>query len=181
MSQGWRLIRLAVLVPLLAGLVGCAADLSKSSQTEPPAGAASSESTTASAQAVRSPATLSSPMASSLARAEALDDATDYRITSQDILQVAVFQVRDLDRTVRVDGGGFVSLPLIGRVPVRGRTLVQAQDDISTRYAKSYLQSPQVTVSLGRSGHRVTVSGAVKNPSVLTIEVTATLTMVSSQ
>ena len=134
----------------------------------------------ASAEVVGSPATPSSPMASSLTRAEALDE-TDYRITSQDILQVAVFQVRDLDRTVRVDGGGFVSLPLIGRVPVRGRTLVQAQDDISARYAKSYLQSPQVTVSLVRSGQRITVSGAVKTPSVLTIEGTVTLTMAIAQ
>ena len=181
MSQGWRFIKLTALVPLLAGLVGCAGDLSNSSQTAPSAGTVSSESAMASAPVVGSPAPPSSPMASSLARAEAVDDATDYRITSQDILQVAVFQVRDLDRTVRVDGGGFVSLPLIGRVPVRGRTLVQAQDDISARYAKSYLQSPQVTVSLVRSGQRVTVSGAVKNPSVLTIEGTVTLTMAIAQ
>src|SRR4029453_16315011 len=102
MSQSWRFIKLAALAPLLAGLVGC---------------------TVASSQDGRSPAPPSSPMATSLAHAEALDDATDYRITSQDILQVAVFQVRDLDRTVRVDGGGFVSLPLIGSVPVRGKTL----------------------------------------------------------
>jgi polysaccharide biosynthesis/export protein len=181
MAQGWRFIKLAALVPLLAGLVGCAGDLSKSSHAEPSASTASSESTMASAQAVRSSATLSSPMASSLAHAEALDDATDYRITSQDILQVAVFQVRDLDRTVRVDGSGSVSLPLIGRVPVRGKTLLQAQDDISTRYAKSYLQSPQVTVSLVRSGQRVTVNGAVKSPTVLTIEGTVTLTMAIAQ
>jgi polysaccharide biosynthesis/export protein len=181
MLQGWRFIKLAALVPLLTGLIGCAGDLSKSSQTAKSAGNASSESITASSQTVRSPGTHSSTMASSLTYADVSDDATDYRITSQDILQVAVFQVKDLDRTVRVDGSGSVSLPLIGRVPVRGKTIAQAQDDISARYAKSYLQSPQVTVSLVKSGQRVTVNGAVKNPTVLTIEGPLTLTMAIAQ
>jgi polysaccharide biosynthesis/export protein len=181
MSQGWRLIKLAALVPLLAGLIGCAGDLSKPSQSAKSAGTASSESTMASSQIVRSPGTHSSTMASSLTYADVSDDATDYRISSQDILQVAVFQVPDLDRTVRVDGSGFVSLPLVGRVPVRGKTISQAQDDISARYRKSYLQSPQVNVSLVKSGQRVTVNGAVKNPTVLTIDGTLTLTMAIAQ
>jgi len=102
---------------------------------------------------------------------------SDYIITSQDILQVTVFQVPDLSRAVRVDGSGFVSLPLIGRVSVRGKTLLQAQEDIAARYSKSYLQSPQVTLSLQRSGQRVTVSGAVKGPTVLDLDTTLTLTM----
>src|SRR5262249_2718485 len=76
----------------------------------------------------------------------AVVDASDYIISSQDILQVSVFQVPDLNRTVRVDGSGFVSLPLIGRVSVRDKTLLQAQEDIAARYSKSYLQSPQVSL-----------------------------------
>jgi polysaccharide export outer membrane protein len=108
-------------------------------------------------------------------------DGTDYTIASQDILQVAVFQVPDLTRTVRVDGSGFVSLPLVGRVPVRGKTLLQAQDDIAARYSKSYLQSPQVTLSLVKSSQRVTVSGAVKMPTVLILDGTLTLSMAIAQ
>ena len=109
------------------------------------------------------------------------DDATDYTITSQDTLQVAIFQVPDLSRTVRVDGAGFVSLPLIGRVPVRGKSLLQAQEDIAARYGKSYLRSPQVTLSLVKSGQRVTVNGAVKSPTVLSLEGTLTLSMAIAQ
>ncbi len=92
---------------------------------------------------------------------DSADLSDDYTITSQDTLQVAIFQVPDLTRTVRVDGTGFVSLPLIGRVPVRGKTILQAQEDIAARYGKSYLRSPQVTLSLVKSGQRVTVNGAV--------------------
>jgi polysaccharide biosynthesis/export protein len=115
--------------------------------------------------------------AASRESANVSDDATDYLITSQDVLQVGIFQVPDLGRTVRVDGSGAVSLPLIGRVVVRGKTILQAQEDIAARYGKSYLQSPQVTLSLVKSGQRVTVNGEVRKPSVLSLEGTVTLTM----
>jgi len=108
-------------------------------------------------------------------------DDGDYTISSQDILQVAIFQVPDLTRTVRVDGGGFVSLPLVGRVPVRGKTMLQAQEDIAARYSKSYLQAPQVTLSLVKSSQRVTVSGAVRQPTVLTLEGSLTLSQAIAQ
>jgi len=108
-------------------------------------------------------------------------NGADYRISSLDVLQVAIFQVPDLNRTVRVDERGFVSLPLIGQVPVRGRSILQAQEDIAARYSKSYLQSPQVSLSLVKSSQRVTVSGAVRAPSVLTLENPLTLSMAIAQ
>ena len=206
MSQGSRFGRLLALVTLFAGLVGCAplpigsdansksnammGERRSSSQSAPlPATASSFKSTMASSQTVASAAT-DSPMiesppttrfAASRDSAGISNDGTDYTISSQDILQVAIFQVPDLTRTVRVDGGGFVSLPLVGRVPVRGKTILQAQEDIAARYSKSYLQSPQVTLSLVKSGQRVTVSGAVKAPTVLTLEGAITLSMAIAQ
>jgi polysaccharide biosynthesis/export protein len=109
------------------------------------------------------------------------NNGADYRISSLDIIQVAIFQVPDLNRTVRVDERGFVSLPLIGQVPVRGKTMLQAQEDIAARYSKSYLQSPQVSLSLVKSSQRVTVSGAVRGPTVLTLESPLTLSMAIAQ
>ena len=109
------------------------------------------------------------------------NNGADYKISSLDILQVAIFQVPDLNRTVRVDERGFVSLPLIGQVPVRGKSMLQAQEDIGARYSKSYLQSPQVSLSLVKSAQRVTVSGAVRGPSVLTLENPLTLSMAIAQ
>jgi polysaccharide biosynthesis/export protein len=105
----------------------------------------------------------------------------DYKISSLDILQVAIFQVPDLTRTVRVDEAGFVSLPLVGQVRVRGKTMLQAQEDIAARYGKSYLQSPQVSLSLVKSSQRVTVSGAVRGPTVLSLDTPLTLTMAIAQ
>src|SRR5262249_16407442 len=158
-----------------------------SSRTE--STASSRTESTASSRTVPSPATdsptIESPPTTRFAlsrdSANVSDDATDYIITSQDILQVSIFQVPDLARTVRVDGSGFVSLPLIGRVPVRGKSILQAQEDIAARYGRSYLQSPQVTVSLVKSGQRVTVNGSVKNPTVLTLDGPLTLSMAIAQ
>ena len=179
MSHGSRFVKLLTLVALLAGLVGCGATVDApqlGDASDPSASRTAPSPATASSQTARSSATASSMMNSPPTTALAssrdsadVSDATDYRITSQDILQVAIFQVPDLTRTVQVDGSGFVSLfPLVGRVPVRGKTILQAQEDITARYRKSYLQSPQVTLSLVKSGQRVTVSGAVKSPTVLT-------------
>lgn len=189
MSQGSRFGRLLALVTLFAGLVGCA-PLPTGSDSNSKSNAMMGERLSSS-QGAPLPATASSfgsTVASSQTRLAASgdsagisNDGTDYTISSQDILQVAIFQVPDLTRTVRVDGGGFVSLPLVGRVPVRGKTILQAQEDIAARYSKSYLQSPQVTLSLVKSGQRVTVSGAVKAPTVLTLEGTITLSMAIAQ
>ncbi len=208
MSQNSRFGRLLALVTLVAGLVGCSPlpigsdsnsnammgqRLSASSQNAPlPATSskmassqtvASTSSQTVASAATDSPMIESPPRTRYAASRESagFSDDGDYTISSQDILQVAIFQVPDLTRTVRVDGGGFVSLPLIGRVPVRGKTILQAQEDIAARYSKSHLQSPQVNLSLVKSSQRITVSGAVRAPTVLTLESTLTLSMAIAQ
>src|SRR6516165_4431257 len=167
------------------GLIGCAptsqnaplpATASSSQDAPLPTTGPSFESQTVASAATGSPMIESPPTAASRVSA-----GTDYKISSLDILQVAVFQVPDLNRTVRVDEAGFVSLPLVGQVPVRGKTMLQAQEDITARYGKSYLQSPQVSLSLVKSSQRVTVSGAVRSPTVLNLDTPLTLSMAIAQ
>jgi polysaccharide export outer membrane protein len=91
----------------------------------------------------------------------------EYRIGPGDLLKVQVFQVEDLDRDIRVDNAGRVSLPLIGSVQAAGLSVAQLQDQVATRYRERYLRDPQVTVSLQESPtQRVTVGGAVTEPGV---------------
>jgi polysaccharide export outer membrane protein len=91
-----------------------------------------------------------------------------YRVTTGDILEVAVFQVQELNRVVEVDGAGNVNLPLIGATPAAGRTVRELESDISRRLDARYLRSPQVSVFVKDSaGLRVTVEGAVKKPGVI--------------
>jgi polysaccharide export outer membrane protein len=100
----------------------------------------------------------------------------DYKIGPQDTLEVAVFQVQDLSKTVRVDSGGTILLPLIGQMTAGGRTTQELSDDVATELSKKYLNDPRVTVTVKESAsQRVTVDGAVINPGIYPISGETTL------
>jgi polysaccharide export outer membrane protein len=99
--------------------------------------------------------------------ASASNESTEYRISQQDILQVSVFQVNDLNSAVQVSQDGNITLPLIGKVQLAGKTTSEAEQIIAGKLRQKYLQSPQVSVSVKTYGKRITVSGEVKAPRVL--------------
>lgn len=82
-----------------------------------------------------------------------------------DVLDVAVFGVAELTRTVRVGSGGFFDYPLIGAVQANGRSLAEISYEIETRLSGSYVRDPDVTIELGeRAGQIFTVGGQVTGP-----------------
>ena len=99
----------------------------------------------------------------------------DYRIGPRDVLDVSVFQVTDLNKSVQVSEDGSITLPLVGKVPVGGKTTQQTEEMIADLLRKRYMQSPQVSVSLKQYGQRVTVNGEVKTPRVLSVDGKVTL------
>jgi protein involved in polysaccharide export with SLBB domain len=94
--------------------------------------------------------------------------ATDptYRLNSGDHLSVTIFGEPDLAAQQMIDRNGRVRLPLIGDVPVAGRTVRETESLIESTYRKEeILKSPQVTVSmLGYAPREVTLLGAVRAP-----------------
>jgi polysaccharide export outer membrane protein len=91
----------------------------------------------------------------------------EYRIGPSDLLSVSVFQTPDLDREVRVNNAGQVSLPLIGAVLAAGKTVDELQSEIAARYGSRFLQQPQVSVFIKEfASQRVTVEGAVKKSGI---------------
>jgi polysaccharide biosynthesis/export protein len=91
----------------------------------------------------------------------------DYRIGPNDLLEIEVYGVADLKRTVRVNSTGLVSLPLIGSMPLAGLTAQQAEAAIAARYAEKYLQDPQISVFIKEfTTQRVTIEGAVAKPGI---------------
>lgn len=101
------------------------------------------------------------------AKAERGGVSADYKVGPQDLLEISVFQVADLNRTVRVNTGGEISLPLIGVVQAGGRTVQQVQDDIAHKLTEKYLQNPQVSVFVKEfTSQRVTLEGAVAKPGI---------------
>jgi polysaccharide export outer membrane protein len=118
-------------------------------------------------------ATTDAPQANQTA---ATREATEYRISPQDILQISVFQVNDLNNTgVQVSQDGNISLPLIGKVQVAGKTTSETEQIIAGKLRQKYLQSPQVSVAVKTYGKRITVSGEVKGPRVLSDDGNTTL------
>ncbi len=104
---------------------------------------------------------------SSLPPPPVLQDGSEQPIGKNDVLEVDVFQVDDLDRTVQVDATGMIALPLIGQLEAAGKSVRQLESEITNAYGASYLQSPQVTVFVKESfGQRVTVDGEVKKAGI---------------
>jgi polysaccharide export outer membrane protein len=99
----------------------------------------------------------------------------EYRISARDILEIQVFQIADLHKTVQVSEDGSVTLPLVGRMPFAGKTTQEAEAALTAKLKQKYLQSPQVSIMVKQFGQRVTVSGEVKSPKVLAVDGSVTL------
>ena len=102
--------------------------------------------------------------------------ATDYRIGAQDLLAISVFGVEELNKEVRVNSNGQISLPLIGGVMAGGLTIPELETALGKKYSAGYLQNPQVTVFVKEfTSQRVTLEGAVANPGIYPITGKTTL------
>ena len=100
----------------------------------------------------------------------------------EDLLEVSVFQVPDLSRTVRVSEAGKISLPLVGEVEVRGLTPVQLEARLQEALSKGSVEDPEVSVFVKEYGsRRVSVIGAVGLPGLYEILGPRTLLQVLSQ
>ncbi len=106
----------------------------------------------------------------------------EYRIATDDILQIVVYQVQDFNRDAQVDAAGNIALPLLGSIPARGRTTHDVENDISRRLKAKYIQNPQVSVMVKDAiGMRVIVEGSVTKPGVIGIRGNTTLLNVLAQ
>ena len=106
----------------------------------------------------------------------ASSDETDYKIGSQDLLEIAVYGQTELTRTVRVNSRGKISLPLVGQLDALGLTALQLERLIADRLNESLLQNPQVSVFVKEAiSARFTIEGAVTRPGVFPISGQLTL------
>lgn len=104
------------------------------------------------------------------------EDASDYKIGSQDLLDISVYGQADFTRTVRVNSRGKISLPLVGQIDTVGLTALQVERLIADRLSENLLQNPQVTVFVKESlSARFTIEGAVGKPGVFPISGQVTL------
>ena len=99
-----------------------------------------------------------------LDRAAQQELAEDYRIGARDLLEIRVFDLEELDSTVRVSEDGRISLPMIGELRVLGLTRSEVETAIESAL-KRFVNDPQVSVFVREfESQRVSVLGAVKTP-----------------
>ena len=116
------------------------------------------------------------PPPDTTAASGAYEGASDYRIGAQDLLAISVFGVQDLDKEVRVNSNGQISLPLIGGVLAGGRSIPELEKELAGKYAKGFLQNPQVSVFVKEyASQRITLEGAIVKPGIYPITGKTTL------
>jgi len=102
--------------------------------------------------------------------------ADDYRIGTNDLLEIKIFQADPLNRSVRVSASGYISMPLIGLIEAGGLTALELERLIATKLEEKYMHEPQVSVFIGEyTSQRVTIDGYVKNPGIYVLKGRTTL------
>ncbi len=87
---------------------------------------------------------------------------TSYQLDTGDVVRIDVFEQTNLSRLYRIDGGGFVAMPLIGSLQARGLTTRALEQEVAAKLRRSYLRDPKVTVEI--STHRpFYILGEVRN------------------
>lgn len=100
---------------------------------------------------------------------------SEFRLGPDDVIEVSVYQDKELDRTVPVRPDGKISLPLIGEMPASGKTAPDLQKEIAQRLMQ-FISDPTVTVVVKEvNSPKISVLGEVKNPGMYKIKDRATL------
>ena len=93
-----------------------------------------------------------------------VDDDINYRLSTDDEISVTVFNEPDMSiEKIKVATNGSISMPLLGQVSVKGLTVIEVEQKLSTLLVNGYLKKPDVTISI--SEYRpFYINGEVKQP-----------------
>ena len=98
-------------------------------------------------------------------------DRFSYPLGPGDVIDIAVFQVEELNRKSRISGDGYIMMPLIGGVFAEGLTTAELENELESKLNEQYLHDPQVSVFIDEfRSHQVSVSGAVNQPNIYEIQ-----------
>jgi len=93
------------------------------------------------------------------------ESAPAYRIGPRDLVEVRVFETKDLNGELRVSEDGDISLPLVGNVRIGGLTEAEAAQRIKGILEEKALQRASVSVQVREYRSKpISVIGAVHQP-----------------
>ena len=84
----------------------------------------------------------------------------DYKIGTKDLLEIKVFELPELNQTVRVAEDGSISLSLLGKIDVAGLTAQELEKKLASILDQKYTKGAHVTVFI-KEYQKVSVFGAV--------------------
>lgn len=90
------------------------------------------------------------------------DSDGPYLLDTGDRLRIFVYGQPNLSRGYTVDHGGYITVPLIGRVKARGKTTRDLQYTIRDRLGSEFVRNPQVTVDV-QQNRPFFILGEVRN------------------
>jgi polysaccharide export outer membrane protein len=89
----------------------------------------------------------------------------EYKVGPKDLLEITVFELPELNQTVRVSEDGSISLPLLGRVEIEGLTKEALERKLADLLEEKYLKKARVIIFIKEyQSKRVSVIGAVGKP-----------------
>lgn len=86
-----------------------------------------------------------------------------YLLGSGDKIKVTVFGEPDLSSTYLVNEEGFISMPLIGEVDVKDKTIFSVKDMIVLRLQDGYLKHPSVAMEVAEF-RPIYIMGEIRSP-----------------
>lgn len=94
---------------------------------------------------------------------EAEVETQEYQISKHNLLEISVYDEKELSVIVRVAPDGTITYPFIGNIHVAGLTTKELEDKLTETLGKDYIVNPQIRVFI-KEYSKVYVLGPVKNP-----------------
>ena len=92
------------------------------------------------------------------------EETDNYKVSTDDEISITVFNEADLNvNKTKVGTNGSVSMPLIGQINVKGLSVTEIENKITTLLLNGYLKKPNVSVTI--TDYRpFYINGEVKKP-----------------
>lgn len=91
----------------------------------------------------------------------------EYKIGAKDLLEITVFELPELNQTVRVSEDGSISIPLLGRLDIEGLTKDDLEKKLASLLEEKYLKKARVTIFIREyQSKRAAIIGAVTKPGI---------------
>jgi len=104
-----------------------------------------------------------------------------YLLQTGDEIDIQIYRELDLSGPFRITPAGDIRHPLVGAVPVAGKTLKQAEADFTALLARDFLVNPRVIFKmLSTQSSQIVLLGEVRKPGVYPLPVGEPITLLQA-